>query len=222
MTDILKAASIRKQEAGAGDLELINRQSLRELTAEELFVFRMASCDNQVDRDFERFTDETLEGLAPMFVGKSVLMDHTWSAGSQTARVYDAYVEAEGSVKRLILCCYMPRTEENANTINAIETGILRECSVGCKVERVICSICGADQAKACCVHVPGKEYDGKLCFMDLDGARDAYEVSMVAVPSQKDAGVMKSKRYGGEEAPEPEPVKPSSSIMQLLGKIFE
>ena len=42
------------------------------MTAEEVFTFRLAACDNQVDRDFERFTDAALEGLAPLFVGRPV------------------------------------------------------------------------------------------------------------------------------------------------------
>lgn len=201
MDSILKAAHVEKQAVEDRDMALINRQTLRQLAAEEVFTFRLAACDNQVDRDNERFTDRALEGLAPLFVGKTVLLDHHWSAGSQTARVYDAKVEEESSVKRLALLCYMPRTEQTAGTITAIETGILRECSVGCVVERAVCSICGANQAETCCRHVPGRDYDGKRCVMELDGAKDAYEVSLVAVPAQPGAGIIKSKRYGGAEA---------------------
>ena len=203
MDRILKAATVVKQAAGEAELALINAQTLRPLAAEEVYAFRLAACDDQVDRDFERFTGETLEGLAALFVGKSVLMDHTWRAGSQTARIYAAGVEDSGGVKRLILRCYMPRTEQTAGTITAIEAGILRECSVGCAVRRAVCSVCGADQTKTCCPHIPGREYDGQLCVMELDGAKDAYEVSLVAVPAQPGAGVIKSKRYGGAEAPE-------------------
>lgn len=202
MEKILKAAQVRRQALDAAELALINRQSLRELAEEEVFTFRLAACDNQVDRDYERFTDETLDGLAPLFVGRSVLMDHRWSAGSQTARVYGAAVEAEGEVRRLVLRCYMPRTEQTAGTITAIETGILRECSVGCQVERVVCTICGANQAERCCAHVLGRQYDGKTCVMEFQGAKDAYEVSLVAVPAQPGAGIIKSKRYGGLEGP--------------------
>lgn len=202
MDKILKAAQVGRQALNGAELALINRQSLRELAAEEVFTFRLAACNNQVDRDCERFTDRTLDALAPLFVGRSVLMDHQWSAGSQTARVYGAAVEAEGDVRRLVLRCYMPRTEQTAGTITAIETGILRECSVGCQVERVICTICGTNQAERCCSHVLGREYDGKTCVMELDGARDAYEVSLVAVPAQPGAGIIKSKRYGGLEGP--------------------
>lgn len=223
MNSILKAATIAKQEGGDGDLALINCQSLRELALEEVFVFRLAACDNLVDRDFERFTDAALAGLAPLFVGKSVLMDHRWAAGAQTARVYNAYVEETDERKRLILCCYMPRTERNADIIHSIETGILRECSVGCQMEHVFCSICGADHVKTCCHHIPGQEYDGALCFMELDGAKDAYEVSLVAVPAQVAAGVVKSKRYGGkDQPPAPDPREANKpTVMQMLGNIF-
>lgn len=200
MNEIVKAAQAKTAVLTDAELALINQQSLRPLSKEEVFTFKLAACDNQIDRDYERFTDQALEDLAALFVGKSVLMDHMWSVGSQTARVYAAQVEAEGAVKRLVLRCYMPRTGQTAGTITAIETGILKECSVGCRMERAVCSVCGADQAKTCCRHVPGREYDGQLCVMELDGAKDAYEVSLVAVPAQPEAGIIKSKRYGGQE----------------------
>lgn len=44
------------------------------------------------------------------------------------------------------------------------------------------------------------------LCVMELDGAKDAYEVSLVAVPAQPEAGIIKSKRYGGQERPQEPP----------------
>lgn len=222
MEQILKAAEIAKQEGSSEDLALINKQALREMTQEEVFIFRMAACDNQVDRDYERFTDAALEGLAAKFVGKTVLMDHAWSAGSQTARVYDAHVEEVGEIKRLILRCYMPRTEKTADTITAIESGILKECSVGCAMGKATCSICGADQTKTICNHWPGREYEGQLCVVDLDEPKDVYEVSLVAVPAQPEAGVVKSKRYGGTPEPPPPPQGPepgeeSKSMMEKL-----
>ena len=202
MERILKAARLEKAELNEEELALINQQTLRPLGADEVFTFRLAACDNQVDRDFERFTEAALEEMAQRFVGCSVLRDHNWSAGAQTARVYAGSVEpgaAEG-VRRLVLRCYMPRTEQTAPTIASIESGILRECSVSLAVRRALCSICGADQREALCQHIQGREYDGQVCHMDLDGVADAYEVSMVAVPAQPAAGVIKSKRYGGQE----------------------
>jgi hypothetical protein len=70
-------------------------------------------------------------------------------------------------------------------------------------VEHCVCSICGADQRQTLCKHVPLKTYEDKVCYMELDGASDAYEVSLVAVPAQPGAGIIKSKRYGGQEPPQ-------------------
>lgn len=63
-----------------GHLEDINRLSRASLSAEEVYVFSLCLCDNEVDRDQERFPEKTLEQLAPLFVGKSGLFDHSWSA----------------------------------------------------------------------------------------------------------------------------------------------
>ena len=217
MNELMKAAVLEKsQTVGEADMAKINVQTLRELTAEEVFTFKLAACDNQIDRDFERFTESALSKMAELFVGKTVLTDHRWSAGTQTARVYAAEVEATGEVKRLVLHCYMPRTEKTAETITAIESGILRECSVGVAIGKSICSICGADNHQALCQHFPGREYDGKLCHFDLDDPLDAYEVSLVAVPAQPEAGIIKSKRYGGAEE-QPETVPESSGEEDVI-----
>ena len=168
MEQIMKAARLLKAEVTEEDLALISVQALRSLAAEEVYTFRLAACNNQVDRDLERFTERTLEALAKLFVGRPVLLDHKWSAGSQTARVYAAGVEEMPGVEggqQLVLRCYMPRLQGNGDTIAAIETGLLRECSVGVAVERAVCSICGTDRATAWCEHVKGCEYDGKLCY---------------------------------------------------------
>lgn len=193
---IIKAARVEKQLLDDGELELINAQTLTPKTADGLFAFRLCACDNQVDRDLERFTEATLDTLAELFVGRPVLRDHNWSANSQTARVYAAGVELVGGVKRLILRAYMPRTNRTANTIADIEAGILREASVGVAVERNLCSVCGQDYYG--CPHQRGETYGEQKCHVELDGALDAYEVSFVAVPAQKDAGVV--KRYEAKE----------------------
>ncbi len=203
MEAICKAAVVQKAaELGEEELALINAQTLRPMTAEEVFAFKLAACDDQVDRDFERFTGEALEQMAKLYVGRPVLRDHAWLEGSQTARVYAAGVEACADRRRLVLRCYMPRTEGTAETVAAIESGVLRECSVGLLVGKSTCSICGAVQQTAMCRHYPGREYDGKLCHFDLDDIQDAYEVSLVAVPAQPEAGIIKSKRYGAQEPP--------------------
>ena len=209
MDQITKAARLMKAAPDEGEMALVNAQALRELGAEEVFTFRLAACNNQVDRDLEKFSDGALEGLAEKFVGRPVLMDHCWSAGSQTARVYAAGVEpmpeTEGG-KQLVLRCYMPRLRGNEDTIAAIEGGLLRECSVGVSVRRAVCSICGTDWTQHWCAHNKGQPYGEGMCIIILDEAADAYEVSLLPVPAQPAAGVVKSKRYGGPEGPESDP----------------
>lgn len=60
---------------------------------------------------------------------------------------------------------------------------------------RSVCSICGAESGT--CTHVRGQTYDGKLCFAELKDPTDAYEWSFVAVPAQRNAGVV--KHFGPE-----------------------
>ena len=51
------------------ELALINALARRELEADEVYTFALRLCDNDIDRDFERFDDGTLDELATMFVG---------------------------------------------------------------------------------------------------------------------------------------------------------
>ena len=100
----------------------------------------------------------------------------------------------------------MVKTASNADLITEIKAGIKKEVSTGTRAKKAICSICGTDNAKTYCPHWPGEEYDkedGKhTCYFTLDGAKDAYELSLVAVPAQPRAGTCKN--YGGIESEKP------------------
>ena len=201
-----KAAQIRRADPAA-DIAQINQYSKKELTPEEVYCFSVRLCDNEVDRDNERFTDSTLAALVPLFLGKPCLMDHRWSAEKQIARLYRTEVvdtgeenSLGGSLLALMGSAYMVRNGQTASMIDAIEGGILKEISVGCAVKSCSCSICGEAQeldwrtGKFLCKngHIRGDHYDGRLCCGNLEGAEDAYEISFVAVPSQRGAGVTK------------------------------
>lgn len=194
-----------KQELVAEELARINQFAKAELTAADVYVFSVRLCDNEVDRDFERFDEAALEKLGELFVGKSGLFDHQWSAEGQTARIYRTEVIREPAVKTQAGDCgcwlkawaYMLRTEKNQDLIAEIEGGIKKEVSVGCSVARSACSICGASGGS--CEHVKGQYYGGKLCYFQLEDPTDAYEWSFVAVPAQRRAGVV--KHFGPEDA---------------------
>lgn len=181
------------------ELELINGYTRRKLSADEVYVFSVVLCDNDVDRDGERFTVESLFELEKLFVGKSGIIDHNPSAKNQTARIFDCSVEAVGGRKtalgddyfRLKARAYLPKSEKNADLILALDSGIIKEVSVGCAVEKIVCSICGENSDR--CPHIKGEKYGSKLCCGEMTDPYDAYEWSFVAVPSQKSAGVTKS-----------------------------
>lgn len=193
MFDIKKASAVETTAPDAEALAEINKLTRRPLEAEEVYTFALRACDDQPDRDNERFSAACLRGLLPLYIGKTVLLDHRWSADSQCARVYGGEVANDGTASYLRLLCYMLRTAETASMIAAIDGGILREVSVGCACKTMTCSICGMPYGS--CDHRKGVDYDGKRCLGILSDPTDAYEVSFVAVPAQPAAGVCKSAK---------------------------
>lgn len=197
---VIKAGSAGAEEAAAGELAAVNAFAKTALRPEDVYLFSVLLCDNEVDRDFDRFTEKTLEELAELFVGKTGITDHEWKSGNQVARIYRAEVLTDAGrttslgtpYKYLKGHAYMLRTEDNAGLIAQIEGGIKKEASVGVSVARSVCSVCGQELGSAGCSHVKGQSYDGAVCRAELEGAVDAYEWSFVAVPAQKNAGVMK------------------------------
>jgi hypothetical protein len=81
-----------------GQLKAINALARAALTEDQVYVFSLRLCDDQVDRDYERFDTAALGELAGMFVGKSGILDHQWSAKSQVARIFEAGVVCEYGV----------------------------------------------------------------------------------------------------------------------------
>ena len=158
----------------------------------------MVCCDTQIDRDGEAFTKNALQKLAELFIGKTVITDHKPSAENQIARIYKTLVEDNSGVSRLIAWAYIPKNSGNDDFIKLIETGIVKEVSVGCSVKKCTCSVCGKELGF--CQHKKFKDYDGTICHGILDEVTDAYEVSFVAVPAQKGAGVTKQLAMGNEQ----------------------
>lgn len=201
MNIVKQALSLNASTPEADELEAINRYAKTNLKAEDVYTFSLVLCDNDIDRDFERFDEKTLAELAELFVGKTGISDHKWESGRQVARIFRSEFLTEKDRKtsdgRVYACvkahAYMLRNEENAGLIADIEGGIKRETSVGCAVAETRCSICGETLGSGGCSHIKGREYGGKLCHGVLCGAVDAYEWSFVAVPAQRRAGVTKA-----------------------------
>ena len=176
--------------ATAAQMESINAQARSELTVEQVYVFSVRLCDDQIDRDGERFDTAALPTLAKLFIGKTGIVDHKWSSDSQVARIFATEVVQEQGITYIKAWAYIRRGGNADEVIADIEAGIKKEVSVGCAMGRAICSICGSDYGE--CGHQKGEVYDGQLCCAILKEPMDAYEFSFVAVPAQRDAGVLK------------------------------
>ncbi len=192
---------IQKSIVNEDDMKKISVFTRREMSSDEVYTFNVDLCNNDVDRDYEKFSVQTLNELAKMFVGKTGIFDHSMKANDQKARIYDAYVEnipgkktADGEdFYTLKAKAYMLNNEENKSLISDIDAGIKKEVSVSCSVKNSYCSICNNDNRHGRCEHIKGKTYQNKMCFNILNGATDAYEFSFVAVPAQREAGITKS-----------------------------
>lgn len=200
LSEIIKSKGevIKQSNALTSDeLNLINTYTRRQYNADELYAFNVVLCDNEIDRDNEAFSVNALNQLSTLFVGKTGIANHNPTAENQTARIFACSVESVqgrktsygGDYYRLVARAYMPVNEFTQKDIQLIESGIKKEVSVGCSVDEVLCSVCGANIRLTHCEHYKGEGG----CYYILNSVSDAYEWSFVAVPSQREAGVIKN-----------------------------
>ncbi len=179
------------------DMTLINNYSLKQLTKDEVFCFSVVLCDNDIDRDFERFSEDSLKALEGLFIGKTGILNHSMKSEDQSCRTYKTQLITDNNRKTvdgntymyLKAWCYTVRSDKNESLIKDIESGIKKEVSISCASQNRICSICG----EAHCNHIAGRKYNGEYCHKTHTDITDAYEWSFVAVPAQRQAGVTKS-----------------------------
>lgn len=208
---IAKVASVEPVEITEADLKKINKYTLEPLKAEDVFIFKASIADNeQDDRNYMPFNLKALQDLKNLYPGKTMLKDHSRRADNQIARIFDTELVQNANKQtelgelhtELIAKIYMIKTESNKDLIAEIKGGIKKEVSTSTVPTKMVCSICGTDNMKSWCAHYPGRDYEttdanGKTtkqrCKMLLHGAKEAYELSFVAVPAQPRAGTHKS-----------------------------
>lgn len=219
---IAKVANVSPLEITDADLKKINKYTLNPVSADDVFIFKATIADNeQDDRNYMPFNLKALQDLSKLYHGKTMLKDHSRRADNQIARIYDTEL-VQDSAKltelgelhtELIAKIYMIKTDSNKDLISEIIGGIKKEVSTSTVPVKMTCSICGVDNMKEYCRHWPGREYDvdvngkssKKRCKMLLDGAKEAYELSFVAVPAQPRAGTHKSVGFVKPIAETPE-----------------
>lgn len=200
---------VKSKEVTAEELTQINQFTTRKFTEEELYIFSVILCDNEIDRDFEQFPSESLHKLKELFVGKTGIFDHDPKGGNQTARIYKTEVVKDlkksnqlgEPYEYLLAKAYMVKSEKNKGLILEVEGGIKKEVSIGCSVGKKVCSVCSKDAGE--CSHKKGEPYGkgkGVPCYTKLLDPTDAYEFSFVAIPAQRKAGVTKKLQKGSRE----------------------
>ena len=208
---ICKTASVAPLKVTDEDLQKINKYTLNPVSADDVFIFKATIADNeQDDRNFMPFDLKALQDLKDLYIGKTMLKDHERKADNQIARVFDTELVTDESKRtdlgeahtELVAKIYMIKTDANKDLIAEINGGIKKEVSTNTVPDKLVCNICGCDNMKDYCSHWPSREYpikdaDGntvtRKCKMIISGAKEAYELSLVAIPAQPRAGAHKS-----------------------------
>ncbi len=145
-----KIIGVKKRTADSkqviSDIDKINQYTRRPLTEEQVYIFNVTLCDNEIDRDFERFTKKALDELQPLFEGKTGIFDHSVSSSKQTARIFKTWVETDKMCKTslgepyscLRARAYMVRTKNNEAMIAEIEGGIKRRSASAVRYKRLL------------------------------------------------------------------------------------
>ena len=134
-------------------LEKLNKFTRREFKEDEVYIFSVILCDNETDRDNEKFSLSALSEMKSLFIGKTGIFDHNAKTSNQTARIFDTEIvcdETKITKSGEVYTClkataYMIRTKSNEDLIKEIEGGIKKEVSVSCRAEKRICSVCSSD-----------------------------------------------------------------------------
>lgn len=185
------------------DLELIkNIAPSSDINKDNIFTYRVVLCDNDIDRDYERFSHRALVDIANKFNGVVGIKNHDADVNNNHSRIYKTELVVDKNRKNslgetyeyVIGYAYTLNNDNNKKLIDEIKTGIKKEVSIGFSSSCIICSLDG--QLINECGHCIGDTYniDGveKQCIGIIDKVDDAYEFSFVSIPAQRKAGIVK------------------------------
>ena len=164
------------------------------LTPQDLFVFNLESADQDIDRDNESFSDQALMDMARLSLDKAFLVDHQWNTPNHIGKIFAATVE-DGKLKQKV---YLLNDPMNDHITKNLLAGIYNKVSVGFSsaMEDMKCMSCkdGTSIYSNSCPHQPGgmDEY-GQKTFVNIGGVADYFEVSLVPIPAQRNAGIRRN-----------------------------
>ncbi|MGN0006161.1 MAG: hypothetical protein ACI37Z_09375 [Candidatus Gastranaerophilaceae bacterium] len=170
----LEILDVPKELPSYFDMAMIRMLSRKQYQPEDLYVFEILLCDNEIDVDYEKFSYEALLQLKEKYVGKS------GGNSKHKARIFQTYIENDLNRKTVngeTYAClkakaYMLNNAENKPFIELLQKGDKKQVSLSCSVRTRTCSICGKEN----CEHIHNKIYNGKTCFSVIDDIADVYE----------------------------------------------
>lgn len=161
-------------------------------SSEGLYYFDIHVCDNDIDRDNERFSLSALADISDKLPGVTIISDHDASSKNQIGRVESAEVvlDTQKLTKtgepffKVRAKGYVPINKKAL--VEDIKLGIKKEVSISaCAVSRW-CDECKKEWLQTGCNHIGST--------VVLSNISDVYELSFVAIPSQRNAGVERSE----------------------------
>jgi len=145
-----------------------------------------------------KFRTEDMEHMLKLMNGAPMLAGHDTDK-VPLARFFGGRTEKIGDVTYAIPMFYWANgTPDSDRMEKNIDTGIYNEGSIGFRFTTPTCNICGLDirgipdDDDNRCIHIPGRKYDGKLCFYYWDGVTTVDEGSIVYRGSHPGTGMGK------------------------------
>lgn len=168
-------------------------EKLEKVTENDVYIFDVVLCDNDVDRDGECLSDNSLDTLQQLFIGSTGMFEQNIKGSSQTLRITSTRVVVDDTkttkfgkpYKFIQGNAYMVKTTSNQDLIEKIDGGIKKEVSISYSAKTHRCLICGADEYNKGCSHIRGEYYGRKLCYTIIDNITKLYEWSIVAVQNE-------------------------------------
>ena len=78
-------------------LKRLNKFTRWKVSEDEVYIFDVILGDNDIDRDGERFSQNALESLKKLFVGKTGILDCGPKSKGQTARIFSTEIVTDNT-----------------------------------------------------------------------------------------------------------------------------
>lgn len=178
------------------ELAIILESAKIDYPKEAFRVFEFQAADQEIDRQFERFTPSGLKEMAEIAKRDKIPFltegdeDHQWRQKNIYGIVFDAYVKNQTLVYKV----YIPVNERTEDVLESVFNGLYNKLSIGAALdpEKYICSACTKSLFDRSCPHHPGQIMEDSVPVVGIiKGVKGNYEISGVAVPAQVNSHVL-------------------------------